>query len=148
MFINRKLLNLAKGKEATIFEMTFWYVCSALADAARLAAWALFFICIAYRRIGILSMALLLSVVIFTLLRRGIEHIFSQRDAIRGDRFKQTVRKDLFGKLFYLGPQFTDVKRCGELVDTIRQQVEWLKFYYRRSRRRSPDHRTPPCPPE
>ena len=130
MYINRRLMALMKGNGRSIAEMVAWYVCIALMDCARLLSWAIFFIGIVRHGMSEISAAMLVFVVAFTLLRRISEHVYASRDSVNGNHFKNRIREELFDKLFLLGPQYTDRKRCGELVNTIRQQIEWLKYYY------------------
>lgn len=129
MYINRRLLKLAKGHANAISGMIFWYSCSAMCDAVRLASWAWLLICIIHGRAWRYSALALLGIVFFTLSRRWVEHSLVKYDSREGGAWKQSLRKMLFEKLFFLGPQFTDMKLCGELVSTVQQQTEWLKFY-------------------
>lgn len=130
MYINRKLLNLVKGHAVGILDIVLWYTVSLLCDAGRLMAWVAFFIGV-FDGWEWLRLAVTISGMIgMTLLRRCAEHTLASHDAKEGTVLKKSLRKKLFEKIFQLGPQFTDKKRSGELVNTVRQETEWLKYYY------------------
>lgn len=129
MFINKKLASLLKGNVKLILNITFYELLSSISCCLSLAGWAFF---LKYGISQDVQKALLtvLFIAVFHIVHSLVEKRIVEVGAINGNDFKKNIRVKLFEKLFQLGPQFVDRKRCGEVVTTLWEKVEWLNFYY------------------
>lgn len=129
MYIPKKLRQIVRREKINIAYMAGWTTLTVLADALRMVNFGLLMVALLLGKAANQLVLFTCLAVLFTVLQRVSEHTAVHKRDAYGNQFKKQFRKELFEKLFSLGPAFMDHKRTGELVSTLREKVSWINFY-------------------
>lgn len=129
MYIDKQLWQIVKKNIKGILMTSLWTFLPVITDGLRFIAWGILILHLT----GIMDilpiwgciMAIFLSVI----LQRSCEHLLTLKKSEISNIFKYNFRKELFEKLFVLGPAFIDKKTTGEIITTMWEKVEWVSYY-------------------
>ncbi len=139
MFINKILLRFAKGSvqkiiHAVLFQLLMTGIVSATALCMSFLIRDFITSILLNREVLFTRKSMILIIGILTLLlsAKFLSTIQVRIVMNAGVSIKDTVRTNIFQKLFLLGPAYSSMTRTGTLTSILTSRVEWLMNYYTR----------------